>query len=71
MRTREIVEIATGFGWIKLAFPQLALPVGKRALMTLKAAARLMCALETDGIDNVLNDNEHDYLAYVSTSENL
>ena len=53
MRAREIVELAVEeFGWMRIAFPQIVLQGGVRALTTLTAAARLMCAKETYGIDN-------------------
>jgi hypothetical protein len=49
---REIVQFAMDFGWM-IAFPQIALHVGVPAPLTLTAAARLMFALETNGINNV------------------
>ena len=56
MRTREIAQdLAVDFGWRRVAFPQIALHVGEPALITLTAAARLMCVKETYGIDNVYN----------------
>jgi hypothetical protein len=64
---REIVqELAVDFGWI-VAFSQIVLHVGISALMTLTAAARLMFALETNGINNVY---PHHDLAYASKHEN-
>ena len=57
VQTREIVELATDLGWTKIAlFPQPALHVGVSALITLTAAAHLIRALETNGIDNVFNN---------------
>jgi hypothetical protein len=53
MRTRQIVQAAVDFGWILLAFPQIALHVGKSAQLTLTAAAPLMFALEPNFISNV------------------
>ena len=65
-------ELAGDFGWRrKMSFSKVALHFGVLALMTLTAAARLMCAMETNGINNVLNNKEHDDLAYALTRENL
>ena len=67
VRTKKIVDFAKDFGWMKIAFPQIALHNGVIALMTATAAARLVCAMmETNGIGNV-NNKEHDDLVYAST----
>jgi len=67
VRTRKIADVAKDFGWMKIAFSQIALHNGVSALMTPTAAARLVCAMkETNGIDNVYN-KENDDLVYAST----